>query len=175
VKIRPITFRAACAFVDRLHRHHKKPQGHKFSLGLEVGGELIGVVIVGRPVSRKSDDGLTAEVTRLCTDGTPNAASKLYGAARRVCGAMGYEKVLTFTMDSEPGTSLFAAGWIQDGVTGGKSWNVATRPRTDKHELGPRKRWSTLTSKTAAPHLSPECRDAIAGMAGVVANEEAQR
>lgn len=142
MKVRPITYRAACEFVDRLHRHHKRPQGHKFSLCLMVEAVMVGVVMVGRPVSRKCDDGLTAEVIRLCTDGTPNAASKLYGAARRVCGAMGYDRVLTFTLDSEPGTSLFAAGWEQVGVTSGKSWNVASRPRVDKHKLEPRKKWS---------------------------------
>lgn len=143
MKIRPVTFAAACQFVDSLHRHHKRPQGHKFSVCLMDGEKMIGVAIVGRPVSRKSDDGLTAEITRLCTDGTPNAASKLYGAARRICGAMGYETVLTFTLDSEPGSSLRGAGWREVGVTTGKSWSVKSRPRIDKHQLGPRKKWAT--------------------------------
>lgn len=141
MKIRPINFKQACEFVDRLHRHHQRPQGHRFSLCLMEGPNMIGVVIVGRPVSRKSDDGVTAEITRLCTDGTPNAASKLYGAARRVCGAMGFDRVITFTLDTEPGTSLVASGWIKTGTTTGKSWSVPSRPRIDKHALSPRKKW----------------------------------
>jgi hypothetical protein len=146
LKIRPISFADACAFVDAHHRHHRKPQGHKFSLCVQVDGKVVGVVIVGRPVARRLDDGLTLEVTRLCTDGTPNAASKLYGAARRVAGAMGYERVVTYTLDEEPGSSLFGAGWTLDGVTDGRSWSVPSRPREDKHPLGIKKRWLARTA-----------------------------
>jgi len=78
----------ANAFVARLHRHHRPVVGHKFSLGAMLGGELVGVVIVGRPVSRMRDDGRTLEVTRLCTDGTKNACSFLYGAAARAAFAL---------------------------------------------------------------------------------------
>lgn len=145
MKIRPITFRDACEFVDRLHRHHKRPQGHKFSLCLMDGEKCVGVVIVGRPVSRHLDNGLTCEVTRLCTDGTENAASKLYGAARRVAGAMGYESVITYTLESEPGTSLFAAGWKCEGEINGHSWDMPGRPRTDKHPTVNKNRWRSET------------------------------
>lgn len=114
------------------------------------GERMVGVVIVGRPVERKCDDRKTAaesekqyvaQITRLCTDGTPNACSKLYAAARRVCGAMGYEKCSTFIGEEEPGTSLFAAGWEQVSKTDGRSWSVPTRQRDDKHQLGPRKKF----------------------------------
>jgi hypothetical protein len=141
MRIRPTTFRTACAFVDRLHRRHKRPQGHKFSLCLMDGERMVGVVIVGRPVERKCDDGFTAQVTRLCTDGTKNACSMLYAAARRVCNAMGYEKCSTFIGEDEPGTSLFAAGWSEVSKTDGRSWSVQTRARTDKHQLGPRRKF----------------------------------
>lgn len=67
----------ANAFVSNLHRHHKPVVGHLFSIGAVLGDQLVGVAIVGRPVSRMRDDGLTAEVTRLCTDGTKNACSFL--------------------------------------------------------------------------------------------------
>jgi hypothetical protein len=106
-----------------------------------VDGRMAGVVIVGRPVARQLDDGLTVEVTRLCTDGTPNAASKLYGAARRVAGAMGYERVITYTLDTEPGTSLIASGWKSDGLTEGGTWSRPSRGRQDKHPVTPKRRW----------------------------------
>jgi hypothetical protein len=143
VKIRPISFRDACAFVDALHRHHKRPQGHKFSLCLMDGDKVVGVVVVGRPIARKLDDGLTCEVTRLCVDGTKNAASKLYAAARRVAGAMGYERVITYTLKSEPGSSLRAAGWVLDCESKGGTWSRPSRGRKDKHPIEAKNRWSS--------------------------------
>jgi hypothetical protein len=107
----PVTFRAACAFVAELHRHHKPPRGHKFSIGLVCNGRLVGVVMCGRPVARSFDDGLTLEVNRSCTDGTKNANSMLYGAAWRAGKAMGYRRCITYTQIGESGVSLRAAGW----------------------------------------------------------------
>jgi hypothetical protein len=141
LELQPVSFDEACAFVDAHHRHHRAPQGHKFSIGLNDGVKVVGVVIVGRPVSRKKDDGWTAEVTRLCTDGTPNAPSMLYAAAWRAARAMGYRRLITYTLTSEPGTSLVAAGWRVIGETPGRSWNVPTRPRVDKHVLQARLCW----------------------------------
>lgn len=110
----PITFRAACAFVTEHHRHNKAPRGHKFSLGVcDNEGTLRGVAMVGRPVARHFDDGLTAEVNRTCTDGFPNANSALYGAAWRTAQAMGYRRLVTYTQADEPGSSLTAAGWVK--------------------------------------------------------------
>lgn len=144
MNIRPISFADACEFVDTHHRHHKRPQGHKFSLRLIDGDKIVGVAIVGRPVARMSDDGSTLEVTRLCTDGTKNAASKLYSAVRRVAQAMGYERVITYTLESEPGTSLVAAGWNDLGVSGGGTWHRPNknRIRADKHPTGPKRKWA---------------------------------
>ena len=85
----PIDFGTAAAFVSLHHRHHTPPAGHKFSIAAVLSGDIVGVCIVGRPVSRHRDDGLTLEVTRLCTDGTKNACSFLYGAARKAAFSLG--------------------------------------------------------------------------------------
>lgn len=95
----------------------------------------MGVATIGRPVARMLDDGWTLEVNRLCTDGTKNACSKLYSAAWRVAKNMGYKKLITYILDSENGSSLFASNWKCVGERGGGSWNVKSRPRVDKHPL----------------------------------------
>ena len=105
----PINLKTANAFVQQYHRHHKPTRGHKFSIGVSESGALVGVAICGRPVARRLDDGYTLEVNRLCTDGTPNACSILYAAAYRAARAMGYNKVITYILDTENGSSLKAA------------------------------------------------------------------
>jgi hypothetical protein len=132
LSLRPLTLREANAHVAALHRHHKPTQGMKFAIGAYVGARLVGAVIVGRPVARMVDATRVAEVTRLVTDGTPNACSLLYAAAARAAAAMGYEKIQTYILDSEPGTSLRAAGWRDEGVAGGGDWN---RPRRGGRRL----------------------------------------
>jgi hypothetical protein len=127
----PISLREANAFVERNHRHHKGVTGHKFSIGCTRDGELVGVAIMGRPVSRYLDDGLTLEVNRLCTTGAENACSMLYGAAARAARAMGYRKIITYTLDTEPGTSLRAAGWQCAGPADGERWTGKRRPAAD--------------------------------------------
>lgn len=131
MEIVPITYKKACAFVVKYHRHHKPPQGHKFSIGLEDNGALVGVAICGRPVSRILDSGLTLEVTRLCTDGTPNACSMLYSACWRIAKNMGYKELITYILDTENGTSLKASGWRCIGKCGGGNWNKPSRLRND--------------------------------------------
>lgn len=122
----------ANAFVTAHHRHHQHVVGHKFAIGAVADGTLVGVVIVGRPVSRMRDDGKTLEVTRLCTDGSKNACSFLYGCAARAAFALGYERIGTYIRLDEPGTSLVAAGWHNMGLAGGGSWDRLNRTRTDK-------------------------------------------
>ena len=129
LEIRPIVLREANAYVARLHRHNKPTAGNKFSIGCYDGDNLCGVAIAGRPVARRLDDGLTLEILRVCTDGTYNACSKLYGACARVAKAMGYHRVITYTLVSEPGASLRAAGFTNCGEAGGLSWDVPSRPR----------------------------------------------
>ena len=123
----------ANAFVRMHHRHHRAVVGHLFSIGAALEGRIVGVAIVGRPVARERDDGVTAEVTRLATDGTRNACSFLYGAAARASFALGFKRIGTYILASEPGASLLGAGWRQIGEVRGRSWNAPSRPRVDKH------------------------------------------
>ena len=122
----------ANAFVRQHHRHHRPVIGHVFSLGAALDGQIVGVAIVGRPVARGRDDGVTAEITRLATDGTRNACSFLYGAAARAAFALGFKKIGTYILNTEGGVSLRAAGWKLIGERGGGSWSVPSRPRVDK-------------------------------------------
>ncbi len=133
-QIIPVSLEEANALVARIHRHHGRVVGHKFSIGIEDNiGLLRGVAIVGRPVARMLDDGFTLEVTRVATDGVKDGCSALYGACRRAAFALGYRKVITYILESERGTSLKAAGWNCIGTAGGGTWNRSNRVRTDKH------------------------------------------
>lgn len=141
LEIVPISFSEACEFVNLHHRHHKSPIGHKFSIavcGERVRGtaRIHGVAIVGRPIARMMDNGLTMEVLRLCTDGTKNACSILYASSWRAARALGYKKLITYILASESGTSLKASGWKLIGEAGGGSWDREKRPRLDKHPIG---------------------------------------
>jgi hypothetical protein len=133
LEIRPITLKAANEFVREIHRHNGPTRGHKFSVAVYKGDKLVGVGIVGRPVARRLDDGLTAEILRVCTDGTRNACSILYGACSRCAKEMGYKRVVTYTLVSEPGSSLKAAGFKNAGLAGGLDWSVPSRPRNGKY------------------------------------------
>lgn len=129
LEIRPTTLREANAYVAQHHRHNRPVTGHKWSVACYDGERLCGVAICGRPVARRLDDGLTLEILRVCTDGTQNACSALYGACARAAKAMGYRRVVTYTLASEPGTSLKASGFENHGEAGGTSWDVPSRPR----------------------------------------------
>lgn len=121
MKIVPVNLDKANDYVRRFHRHNKPVLGSKFSLGVQEGEQLVGVAIVGRPVAARLDDGLTVEITRVCTDGTRNACSMLYGACRKVAKAMGYERIFTYTLPEEGGASLRAAGFKLDKTDAGGS------------------------------------------------------
>ena len=129
----PISQAEAKAYVKAHHRHHGAPIGAKFCIAASAEGAVVGVAIVGRPVARGYDDGWTLEVTRCCTDGTRNACSFLYGAAWRATKALGYRRLVTYTLASESGASLRAAGWKVIGEVRGGSWSRESRPRVDKH------------------------------------------
>lgn len=141
LRIVPIDFKRASWFVLHHHRHHVPPRGHKFVIACAEGALYAGVVIVGRPVSRHVDDGRTLEVTRLCTNGHRNACSMLYAAAWRAARAMGYERLITYILDTEPGTSLRAAGWKLIGETKGGTWSRTGRERSDAHPTGRKQRY----------------------------------
>jgi hypothetical protein len=147
--LQPITIAEAKRFVMLYHRHHDAPTGALFALGVAVAGQVIGVALVGRPVARMLDDGWTAEVIRVAViDGYPNACSKLYGAAKRAAQALGYRRVLTYTLASEPGSSLKGAGWTPKGLRGGGSWSRPSRPRVDTAPLEQKQLWE---ADVAAP------------------------
>lgn len=131
LEIVPVTFAQAKEFVNLHHRHHKAPVGHKFSIGLARDGHLVGVAMIGRPVARAYDDGLTLEVSRTCIAGdVPNGNSMLYGAARRVAKFMGYKRIITYTQESESGSSLRGAGWKDiANRPARKGWDTPSRPR----------------------------------------------
>lgn len=127
--IRPITLKTANAYVAELHRHNMPTNGHKWSIGCYEGERLCGVAIAGQPIARMLDDGETIEVRRVCTDGTKNACSKLYGACARIAKEFGWRRIITYTLVSESGASLRASGWKNCGICGGDSWNRPSRPR----------------------------------------------
>jgi hypothetical protein len=156
IVLRPVQRIEARQFVLDHHRHHGWVSGFLWLHGLAGdGGALSGIAVVGRPVARALQDGLTMEVTRLCTDGEPNGCSMLYGAARRAAIAKGYRRGLTYILASETGASLRAAGWRLLWRVPGRSWDTPTRPRTDKHPTVDKLAygwgdWSTTDARMAA-------------------------
>jgi hypothetical protein len=139
----PMTIRRAIAFIRIWHRHHAPPCGGLWAVGCATTqGQLVGVAVAGRPVARMLQDGQTAEVTRLATDGTPNACSLLYGACWRAARALGYTRLITYILEAEPGVSLRAAGWHCCGTAGGGSWSRRSRPRkSSSFPEGRKQRW----------------------------------
>ena len=141
LELQPISFKEAKIFIEKYHRHHLPPQGWKFGIAVNDGRKIVGVITIGRPVARHLDDGWTLEVTRCATDGTKNANSILYAAAWRAVKAMGYKRLITYTLIQEPGTSLRAAGWKIIYHTKGGTWNRPNRFRIDKHPTGQKTLW----------------------------------
>lgn len=153
----PISYSRAASFVDAVHRHHRRPTGQKFAVGVvDEAGVLRGVAMCGRPIARALDDGFTLEVVRTCTDGCPNANGALYGAAWRVARALGYTRATTDTEEGESGASLRAAGWVPDEMRRARgSWaesSVALRDRRDPVGSGGvrRRRWWIYSARTDA-------------------------
>lgn len=126
----PVDWQTVRDFIEGWHRHNKPPPGHKFSIGVASGDVLVGVACIGWPVAIGFQDGLTLEVRRTATDGTPNANSMLYGAAWRATKALGYGRLVTYTQANETGASLRAAGWrIVAELPARKGWSTPSRPR----------------------------------------------
>jgi hypothetical protein len=159
----PLELKDLNALVERWHRHHKPVQGHRFSIGLKRDGKLVGGISVGRPTVRMTDQRRILEVTRLVTDGTPNACSQLYAAAARVGRELGYTRIQTFILASESGASLRAAGWILDGESGGGDWTRASKPnRRQDQPQGPKHRYSkTLNAARSLDEQVPTCVSAV--------------
>lgn len=146
--LHPLTLKEASKFIAKHHRHHRPPQGGLFAIGCAIEGNTVpsGVCVVGRPVARMLDDGWTAEVTRLCTNGDKNVCSMLYAAAWRAARAMGYKRLVTYTLPEEGGASLRAAGARLIGQAGGGSWSCKSRPRVDCHPTQEKFRWEFCDS-----------------------------
>ena len=147
LRLVPVSFSDAAAFVGMWHRHHRPPVGHKFSVGVADGaGTLHGVAVIGRPVARHFDDGLTLEVNRSATDGTKNANSMLYGAAWRASKALGYQRLVTYIQADESGASLRAAGWrVVNELNERRGWDTPSRPRSDRGvDRMPRTLWEAV-------------------------------
>lgn len=144
---RPCTLKQANALVDSIHRHHDPVVGHRFSIAAYLDGALVGVAIVGRPMGRAVPQYTTCEVVRLATDGTPNACSFLYSRCARAAEAMGFDFIQTYILESEPGTSLRAAGWTNEGQVrkDGKGWT--NRPGRKEKNTGPKVRWRKYFTK----------------------------
>lgn len=140
----PLELKEANEFVSALHRHHDPVYRDKFRIGAEFNGKLVGVVQVGRPVSRMLDDGKTLEVVRLCTDGSENVCSFLYARAARIARELGYSKIITYILESESGASLKATGWTHEADTSGGSWNRPSRPRMTTAPTVPKKRFTKI-------------------------------
>jgi hypothetical protein len=141
LRLRPVSLREANRFVADHQRHHGFVRGHKFAIAVaDHHGDLRGVAIAGRPVARHLDDGTHLEVLRVATDGTPNTCSLLYGA---VATAIGYRRadIVTYTLATEPGTSLRAAGWVPIAHTRGQTWARPSRTRVDREPAVDKIRW----------------------------------
>jgi hypothetical protein len=153
----PITTKCAAHYIRAVHRHHGPPQGLKFAVAVESDGVLVGVATAGRPVARHLDDGQTIEVTRVATDGTPNACSMLYGACWRAARAMGYRRAITYIQGNEPGTSLRAAGWrLATVLPGRRGWDTPARRRSASSTDGvPRQRWEIGERLATPPVAAP--------------------
>ena len=138
----PLSLKQANAFVEKYHRHNKPVRGYKFAIGAIKDDVLVGVAIVGRPVARLLDDGVTAEVTRVCTDGTKNVNSFLYSRCKRICQLMGYQKVITYTLQQESGASLRAVNATVETHTKPGVWDRPNRKRSDQQVyIEPKIRW----------------------------------
>lgn len=148
-KITPCTISAARRFVAEHHRHHKPPVSGLFALGLtDNQDELIGVAIVGRPVARALQDGATAEVTRVCIlDGHANACSMILSAAWRAARALGYTRLITYTLESEAGASLRGAGWTEAAKVKGRQWSCPSRPRGENSIKEDKRRWEVSVDR----------------------------
>lgn len=144
MRIVPLGLDEANAFVDQHHRHRDPVTGCKFCIGLAVDGQIVGVAIVGRPVARANDNGLVAEVNRLCTDGTRNAPSKLLSAVKKICRMMGYQRLVTYTLPTESGASLRGAGLTEIGLTKLDTWDTPARPRVDTDPAQQKLRWEAV-------------------------------
>lgn len=143
LRLKPVSLRVANAYTAEHHRHLKPARGCRFVTSVVDDADNVrGVIVVEWPSARLLNDGYSAEVTRCATDGTRNACSKLYGAARRACLALGFRRLFTSTLPQEGGASLRAAGWIPVYVSPGGEWSRPSRGRAPAESPGGKQVWS---------------------------------
>lgn len=147
LRLVPVTRDQAVAHIARLHRHHGRPQGYRFAVGVALGDAVVGVAVAGNPVSRVFAKLGYIEVTRVATDGTPNACSMLYGACWRAAKALGYTTMITYTQEGESGASLRAAGWVLDAELPARDGWKSRDGRTDAGSGVARFRWRITTDR----------------------------
>jgi len=138
VELVPVSRDDARAFVRAHHRHNRRPASAEvLRVGLAIDSQLVAVALAGVP-ARELMDGRTLEVTRICTLGHENACSRLYGAIARAAKALGWRRLYTYTLASEPGTSPRAAGFVEDGIVpaSDRATKNGSRPRYDVNLLG---------------------------------------
>jgi hypothetical protein len=143
----PLSLKEANEFVTKHHRHNKKCAGHKFSIGAMYKNKLVGVAIVGRPVSRRLDDRFTLEINRNCVlDLAPKGTcSFLYSRAIKIWQTMGGKKIITYTLETESGSSLKAVNFFKEATIRTFTKNIGWTTRKNRiwHEAQsiPRVRW----------------------------------
>lgn len=158
MRVVPLELAEANALIARWHRHHQPAVGHRFSLGVsDEGGILHGAAVVGRPVARLAGEPRRVlEVTRLVSDGTPNACSMMYAACARAGLGMGYERIQTYILDTELGITLRAAGWVDEGPAGGGQWkHTDGKPRRTDQPTTMKRRWARVLNKRQPDVIAP--------------------
>lgn len=138
--VRPIVRDDARAWVKRHHRHHPPFVSWLFGCAVFDGDRLCCVAAVERP-ARLLQDGVTCQVSRVASDRTPHAASKVIAAAARAALALGYRRVVSYTLTGEAGTCYRAAGWWPTAVTAGGEWSRPSRTRAAAAQPCPKVRW----------------------------------
>lgn len=138
---RPLTRDQANAYIVAHHRHHGRVSGHRFIVGAEQDGSLVGVAVAGRPRARLIDQYKHVEVSRLCSAGGKNVCSFLYSRCSRIARELGFASVFTAILKSESGTSLLASGWVYAYTTRGGSQDRPSRRRVDLSPIDPKQIW----------------------------------
>lgn len=153
----PVTHAQANDYVQMIHRHNGRLPTSIIHVGVaDEAGMVRGVAVAGLPKARLLCDGYTIEVSRVCTDGAYNACSMLYAACIKAARALGYRRIVTYTIDAEAGTSLKASGWKIARASRGGTWKrpnqTARRGQIDAHDLGAKWRWE-ITFSGESPAL----------------------
>lgn len=137
----PTTLTAAKRFVGEHHRHNLPPVTWRFGVAVAgcATGNVFGVGMAGNPMARKLmvADPTLIEIVRCTVTDAPNACSMIYGALCRAAKALGYRKVITYTLASEPGSSLLAAGFqLVAELPPSRGWDQPSRPRYERDLFG---------------------------------------